>query len=192
MRETIRNSAIKIYSFLFRYPEEKHVEYVLNGQLEELFQLSVSSKNPTFQKYQSWRDIYFNTPQSLLETLQVDYTRLFITAYPSVLAPPYVSYYKERSLMGQVSSSILDVYHQHGFDLNDANSEMPDHISTVLEFLYRLLETGEGDKQAHKFYTNYLKWWLPQWEDKIKKHAETPFYPLAASALVKFLAKEIS
>jgi len=129
---------------------------------------------------------------SAVKIYSVDYTRLFITAYPSVLAPPYVSYYKERSLMGQVSSTILDIYHQNGFEVNEAVSEMPDHISTVLEFLYRLLETTDGEKRARKFYAEYMKWWLPQWVEQIEKYAEMPFYPLAANALVKFLAKEIS
>ncbi len=192
MHETIRNSALKLYAFLFRYPTNRHVDIIFEPGLEELLHFSFFKNSPEMKQFYAWRALFLNKTGELLETLQVEYTRLFINAYPSVLAPPYASFYKEHSLMGNVSVAIMDAYSQNGFVLNPEIHDMPDHISVLLEFLYRLLETESSKKKARQVFHQYLNWWLPEWIKQIEAHASEPFYPLVANAMYKFLKTEIS
>lgn len=85
-----------------------------------------------------------------LHELEVAYTRLFISHFGGVPAPPYGSVYLEesRQLMGQTSLYALRAYEGEG--LNHTQSiEPPDFIATELEFLYFLI-TSEMEATTQK------------------------------------------
>ena len=73
-----------------------------------------------------------------LDSLKVDYTRLFLGPY-LLLAPPYGSLYLEntRTVMGDSTMDAKQRYQEAGLDLT--LKEAPDHVAIELEFMYYLI-----------------------------------------------------
>ena len=133
--------------------------------------------------------------------LSVAYTRLFLGP-PSVLAPPYASFYLDHkgSVMGPSSIAIMKLYSAAGLRLDDEFNEMPDHIAVVLEFLYYLLfqeamvrndnayeEKTKIEKIRIRFLKNYSFTWIPRFCGKIVTADEHPVYTALGNCLDAFI-----
>ncbi|MEA2114973.1 MAG: molecular chaperone TorD family protein, partial [Thermodesulfobacteriota bacterium] len=72
---------------------------------------------------------------NIVDTLQIEYTRLFINGIPHIIAPPYGSFYLDgdHTLQGKSTKRARDFYRQYGYDIADT-SEPADHIRLELEF----------------------------------------------------------
>ena len=95
---------------------------------------------------------------SFIESVQVEYTRLFINAVPHVIAPPYGSYYIDGTLNGPWTERTLTHYQKHGFRLT--NNEFADHLVTELDFL-GLREKEEPGGSDHFLTTLFRPWFEP-------------------------------
>lgn len=81
------SSLYKVFSRCFYYPDDDLVKVIFDGEIIRFLQMFQLNIEADFERLTNWvEDIKFET--ELLQALQVEYTRLFITAYPSVLAPP--------------------------------------------------------------------------------------------------------
>lgn len=129
----------------------------------------------------------FTDEEDSLETLQVEYTRLFITGVPHVIAPPYASVYIDKSLRGKYSEEILKFYQLSGFTLNK-HADLPDNIVHQLEFLSLLTEDG-NQKAEEEFIRLFFLPWFPVFASRVRKEAELPFYPVIVS-IIEFFTKE--
>ena len=114
------------------------------------------------------------------EQLQGEYTRLFITGYPSTPCPPYESVFREGRMLGSCSHKVQTLYQEWGMT---AEEGLLDHISTELEFLAFLasaatLEAVQKDarKTFHSFTADHLSQWLPDLSKELKDHARVPAY----------------
>ncbi|MBU3996650.1 MAG: molecular chaperone TorD family protein, partial [Gammaproteobacteria bacterium] len=74
-----------------------------------------------------------------LQTLLVDYTRLFLGPMQA-LASPYGSAWLNTPVPteGNPPLAVLDLYSEGGFDMDADFRELPDHVAVELEFLYLL------------------------------------------------------
>ena len=122
-----------------------------------------------------------------LESLKIDYTRLFVGPF-KLLAPPYGSIYLETSMiMGESTIDVRNWYEKEGLDIviNDA----PDHIAMELEFMYYLIvKQIEANSDAnpqitqsylekqHLFLQRHLARWLPKFVENVQENAQTKFY----------------
>ncbi len=140
------------------------------------------------------------------EALAVAYTRLFMGP-PEVLAPPYASCYLdgERFVMGPSVVEIKKFYDSAGLGLDDDFTEMPDHVSAMLEFLYYLnfrmavaVAAGNPDEHeamAHlqgRFLEKYMKPWIPDFCEKITRADRHPFYTGLAQSLAALIGDGFS
>lgn len=125
-----------------------------------------------------------------LETLLVDYTRLFLGPVDA-LAQPYGSSWLKTPEPGDEDPppSVLQLYSDGGFDIDEEISELPDHVAIELEFLYLLTfnenrsrAAGELDNLAatehlHRHFLNeHLGAWIGPFTDAMLAGAETAFY----------------
>jgi putative dimethyl sulfoxide reductase chaperone len=124
-----------------------------------------------------------------LQTLLVDYTRLFIGPVQP-LARPYGSCWLggEPLLMQGSTLAVLELYRQGGFDLDPEFHELPDHVAVELEFLYALtwrLEQARhaGDAGAlaeiealrARFVDEHIAAWVG-FTEAVGRGAQTAFY----------------
>lgn len=136
-----------------------------------------------------------------LESIRVDYAKLFVGPY-NLLAAPYGSVYldRERQMMGDSTLDVKSRYREAGLDTAKNFKDAPDHISAELEFMYYLIfkeieafadsdtETAMGFIQKQKsFLKDHLMAWVPKFATSIVENAENPFYPNLAKATQTFL-----
>ncbi|NOX25177.1 MAG: hypothetical protein GXP59_03510 [Deltaproteobacteria bacterium] len=173
MTENQKISAI--YSFLalsMRYPEPEWLEndYLarLINLLENLEWLDDTAGLKNFKPQDS----------QAFEDLQVEHTRLFITAAGGVFAPPYGSVYLDESglLCSKATAEVEDFYRRSGFALANKD-EAADHIVNELEFL-ALLTAHDMEDGEKEFLERYFLPWFGQFHDKVGEAANLPFYPV--------------
>jgi TorA maturation chaperone TorD len=136
-----------------------------------------------------------------LESLKIDYTRLFVGPF-KLLAPPYGSVYLEDNrIMGASTLDVRSCYESEGMDV--VIKEAPDHIAVELEFMYYLVvkqieATKEEnprnirsyqDKQDH-FLGTHLARWVTEFSENVQKNAQTEFYKKLAGLTEVFVQKD--
>lgn len=141
-----------------------------------------------------------------LETLKVDYSRLFVGPY-TLLAPPFGSIYLDetRQIMGESTMNVLKQYRAAGLDIARDFPNPPDHIAAELEFMSFLIfmETGAISNSDEKmmqnaldrqkaFIAGHLGTWVHEFTEKIESNAETYFYQSLAKTTRRFISEEIS
>ena len=133
---------------MFSYPDEELYEILKKlGEDKEVLDIAPSLSN---------------LPS--LEEMQVEYTGLFINAFPSLPAVPYESFYKEGTLNGQTTVDRRKYYTKKGFHLDDSRAnELPDHIAVELDFI---AETSDETIE------NYLKEWAKDFIENVKQNGK--------------------
>ena len=143
--------------------------------------------------------------QTALEELQVEYTRLFVNAYPGIPAPPYGSIYLEEDglVWGDTTVDALKIYTEAGLKIADDFHDIPDHIAAALEFVWYLLREElkaieEKDNERclrmssiqKRFLTNHLLRWAPSFLSKVIESTRSPFYREVAVLAREFIKME--
>jgi TorA maturation chaperone TorD len=137
--------------------------------------------------------------------LLLDYTRLFLG--PShILAKPYGSFWLEeqKTLMGESTMAVLELYRAGGFDMDEEFKELPDHVAAELEFLYLLIfrqneARQNGDQERlnamtalkKRFLAEHLGRWIEPFTETVKKTAESVFYRQLAELTALLVSMEM-
>ena len=141
--------------------------------------------------------------EKVFDSLNWDYTRMFIGPY-NLPAPPWESAYvsKERLLFQEETLRVRRRYLKYGFLPSNHGHEADDHLSLELDFMYRLSELtlqrvkgldqeDKGFKEVlydqKKFLEEHLLKWVPDLTRDIVKSAKTDFYVGMAKVLKGFL-----
>jgi len=139
-------------------------------------------------------------PQELL----IDYTRLFIGPLDTI-AQPYGSVWLDarKSLMQDSTQSVLALYAEGGFEMDEGFRELPDHIAAEMEFLYLLLfrqaeACSKDDAQERtrlaglqrRFLDEHLGRWIEPFTTAIAAGAQTAFYRELAGLTRHFVESE--
>ena len=139
-----------------------------------------------------------------LQTLLVDYTRLFIGPSQPV-AMPYASFWltDDQSMRHAATQAVLELYAQGGFDVSDDFRELPDHVAVELEFLYLLIfsqnqaqlggkaeELLASNALHRRFAAEHLTTWIGAFADAVRVGAETEFYRELAGFTERFVRME--
>jgi TorA maturation chaperone TorD len=136
-----------------------------------------------------------------LQTLLVDYTRLFLGPIEA-LASPYGSSWLGAPVETEDNPppAVLALYDEGGFEIDDAFHELPDHVAVELEFLYLLgftqnqarlaghsaaLAASEGLQQ--RFLAEHLGAWIGPFTAAVKSGAQTAFYRELAALTARFV-----
>lgn len=139
-----------------------------------------------------------------MQTLLVDYTRLFIgPSHP--LAMPYASFWltDDPSMRHEATMAAVDLYKQGGFDVSDDFRDLPDHVAVEFEFLYALTfaqnraqldgsmdELASTETIRRRFLDRHLGVWIGAFADAVKSNAETAFYRQLADLTERFVRME--
>lgn len=125
-----------------------------------------------------------------LQTLLIDYTRLFLAPEGS-LAQPYGSVWltDAQPLMQQSTLAIIALYEEGGFEVAKDFLDLPDHIAAELEFLYALifreaqaLRQGDGAAAGaaralrRRLLAEHLGRTTPSFAAAMRTGAQTAFY----------------
>jgi len=143
-------------------------------------------------------------PEASLDKLEVEYTRLFVNAYPRIPAPPYSSVYldKDRQVWGPSTAQAGRFYEEAGLSPSEDFADIPDHISAELEFIsYLILEqqklrpegTAAGQDTVEiegRFLADHFLKWVAQFLNQVVKSTENTFYGAIAHLALRFVELE--
>lgn len=139
-----------------------------------------------------------------LQTLLVDYTRLFLGPLQA-LASPYGSSWLSAPVPTEDNPplAVLDLYSAGGFEIDEAFRELPDHVAVELEFLYLLIFNKSQASQAgnmddltltellqRRFLGEHLGAWIGPFAAAVKAGADTDFYRELAGFTERFVRLE--
>ena len=125
-----------------------------------------------------------------LESLQAEYTRLFIGPGP-VVAPPWesVSFSEERLLFQRETFQVRAWYARFDLTVPNPHREPDDHIGLELSFVAHLAELALQAIQAHeeegfqealeaqrRFLAEHVFRWGPGWCSRVKAASANEFY----------------
>jgi DMSO reductase family type II enzyme chaperone len=195
-----------IYRFLsrcFSHPDRELLTLFDSARLEEFLQswrYLGWEDSGSLAKAVEWLSERPSRDDTQLE-LQKEYTRLFITAYPKVVAPPYSSVYldKERLVWGQSTAEVAKLYEAAGLGISEEFHDIPDHIAAELEFAsyliveqQRQLESDADNARKlldieRKFLIEHLSQWAPPFFTKVAECSRLPFYAEMARLARKFI-----
>ncbi len=127
---------------------------------------------------------------NLLQTLRLEYTRLFINASPHVIAPPYASIYQDgdHDLQGRTTEATRDFYRANGYDVTDT-SEPADHIRFELEFLSALTRDGKFDEEE-EFLKKLFRPWFAKFKAQLLAEPIHPYFSISISLIDVFTRKQ--
>ena len=184
-----RRDSYKLLSECYYLPDKRLIE-ILSG---------LDTK-----KGQIFFDLAKHCPRiSDIDTLTVDYSKLFVGPY-ELLAPPYGSVYLEDKsrVMGDSTVDVGKRYAEEG--LNIGLKEVPDCIAIELEFMYflifkeaeaiRISDSGTAAsylKKQKAFLEAHLGIWVSEFAYNVEANAQTTFYKNLARITKSFIRKEI-
>ncbi len=187
MVDTKQNVSISsIYRFLaqgMHYPDHQW----MTTDFFKLLLTILEDLGGVEEKHDIEQLIVSRTAEHLLEELQIEYTRLFVTHHPHTIAPPYGSVYMDQALQSVFTEHTTDYYRQKNFVVTN-HSTPPDHLVTELEFLSLLTE--QKDSQGEKeFLQSLFRPWFEQFHQKIITASCNPYYRIMMQ-LIDFFTKE--
>jgi TorA maturation chaperone TorD len=171
-------------SMIMNEPAEECVtDFWINGTLKKL---PVSSSNPRFVQAAALLRDSCDDRTLCKKMLIEDYSRLFAEG-SSLLASANASLYRKPENDGMMSSEkISEFYNEYGWKSNWRDKIQDDHLSVELLFLTRMVDNYlaldddpcrcEMQKEICRFIEQYILSWIPEWNEKIQKHADTLCY----------------
>lgn len=132
----------------------------------------------------NWSDRY-PCDDKLLEQLQEEHTRLFVTGFPHLAAPPYAAEYLDEE-PGQLLASLQERLTAMGLQVSGSETGRPDHLRILLEVAGHLADAGE----RRAFLERYLVPWFPVYRERLESAARHPLYPALIEAVESLVLLE--
>jgi DMSO reductase family type II enzyme chaperone len=196
----------RVLARCFAHPDGELIELFSSSRLEEVLQAwrCLGRESSYIDKAANWLMKWPSQQTALLE-LEKEYTRLFITAYPRVVAPPYSSVYldKEQFVWGKSTAEAARLYEAAGLGMNRNYHDIPDHIAAELEFVsYLIAEQQKGDEQGSpsteqmsalekRFLTEHLYKWVQAFFNRVAEYSRMTFYGMIAELASMFIEWDI-
>jgi TorA maturation chaperone TorD len=195
-----RGAAYGLLSFLFLYPQEGTLDFLSSGGLEALEELADELGMDVTEPLRDFgRRLEAGEAEraGLLLDLQRDYTRLFINAFPKMVAPPYSSVYMDGKgkVWGESTSWVYNLYREAGLEISEDFHNLPDHIAAELGFAAFLLSGAEKGREANmvmyeRLVTEHLAIWAEPFLRRVMEGAREPFYTFLAEATARLVEAE--
>lgn len=175
-----------LYRFLalaIKYPQEQCFEdSFLNGLYEVAGQVDEVGSDLA-----CCRQMFAEKAAKRLDHLQQEYTRLFINAYPHVIAPPYGSVYLVNGglLFGDYTERVRAYYLEKGQALASMEHP-PDYLCYQLEFMAVLAATDL--KGLEEFIDQFFRPWYVLFKEKVFLNTDNSYIILVLK-LIDYFAK---
>ncbi len=179
----MNNEFYRIFSLIFHRPDKEFARYLRNGFTGDIGFLEKDAVKgfSDFLDENKGKNI-----DEFSNALAIEYTRLFIAAFPELSCPPYESVYREDIVMGNSTLEVLESYGNAGLKVLENFHDLPDHVAVELEFLYYL--TNNENREAHdSFMKEHFSKWIPAFCEQVEKNDRIGFYRHAAAVLKEFI-----
>jgi len=193
--EHARASVFNVFTALLCQPEDDLIQH---DQVFDTLELALNNVNPACSEIvgRMQEAVKRSTAQELL----VEYTRLFIGPFKT-LVPPYSSlYFGSDTLMSDETVWVVDFYRKTGLKFDQETKEVPDHVAIETEFMYWLihneikaLDSGDRDRafslweNQQEFFAKHYKRWVPEFCTRAATETNNEYFRLLSECFGKFI-----
>jgi DMSO reductase family type II enzyme chaperone len=197
-----RSRMYRLLAGAFAFPDEAFHRAVWEGGfLEEV--LAIAAGLPYALPLAKGEPLRADLADAVAEYVdfQSEYVRLFDVGVPRPPCALYGGLYlgSRRAVMEEVTR----FYHHFGLSLGGESREMPDHLTTELEFMHFLafrevaaLEKGQDRgpyvRAQRDFLQRHLTRWLPRVRPVAEKQGAAPFFLGLLALTEAFLLKDLA
>jgi DMSO reductase family type II enzyme chaperone len=179
----------------FRYPDVDQIQLIGDGVLLAELAACLTQMAPELRDKLS-RSL---ADAGSADDLQLEYTRLFELASPGRGCSLHGGIYRGPRMKNM--EELLRFYNLFGLSLVEGQSELPDHITTQLEFLQFLsyceaellaggLTAADQRRARRDFIARYPARWIPQLQDRLADKQAMEFYRNLVAILIAVLKQD--
>ncbi|MDH3212505.1 MAG: molecular chaperone TorD family protein [Myxococcales bacterium] len=178
-----RSRAYETFARLFDYPDVELFEDVRDGTLADALRAVLTEVDPELAALGSWDAL--RDAGSEPDDLAVEYTRLFDVGASGPPCPLYGGLYGGARM--KTMEEAVRFYNHFELSMAESPRELPDHITTQLEFLhflaFREAEALEGDgdpgpyrRAQRDFVSRHPGRWVPRLRARLEENDPLPFF----------------
>ena len=193
----LRSLAYTSFAAVFDYPEAELLEAIRTGTLADKFRELLSAIDPKLIEAVNWDALRDAGADG--DELKVEFTRLFDVGGSSPPCALYGGLYSGARM--KTMEELVRFYNFFGLSMSESPNELPDHITTQLEFLHFLTyqESGLAEEGAdiadcrraeRDFVARHPGRWVPQLLAKLVEHNSMDFFQELTRLLDGFLTLE--
>jgi DMSO reductase family type II enzyme chaperone len=192
-----RSRVYAAFAEIFEYPDAEYFEAVRSGTLAEALREVLRNVDPSLAEEGEkggWQALTQAGDDK--DDLAVEFTRLFDVGASGPPCPLYGGLYGGARM--KTMEEVVRFYNHFGLTLSESPHELPDHLTTELEFLHFLafreaqtLEKGEDAgpyrRAQRDFLARHLGRWIPKMRAKLEGESPMPFFLALVHRLESFL-----
>jgi len=191
-----RSLAYISFAQMFEYPDAKMEAAVREGRLAASLRDAVAAVDPNLLEDCDWAAL---SDAGGDDDLAVEFTRLFDVGAGGPPCPLHGGLYHGARM--KTMEEAVRFYNHFGLTLSEAPRELPDHLTTELEFLhfltYREAETlaaggdaGPWRRAQRDFVSRHPARWVPKLRERLEAQDPMPFFRELVRGLASFLSDE--
>ncbi len=191
----VRSRTYALFNEALAYPDDEFRESLAQGGLVVPLRESLDTLCPeiesTDSRWQALRDV------GTTDDLAVEHTRLFDVGASGPPCPLYGGLYGGDRM--KKMEEAVRFYNHFGLTLSEEQRELPDHVSTQLEFMHYLayreaealhagVDPGSYRRAQRDFVGRHLGAWIPKLCQRLEREEASPYVRTLVSFLAEFLA----
>lgn len=190
-----RSRVYQLLAMTFSFPDAEFFESIRDGTLAAALHEACAGLPYAFAAPLE----ALRTVEGSAEDFESEYIRIFDVGTGSPPCPLYGGTYGgDRMQTMEDAVRFYDYFHLH---LSEKRRELPDHITTELEFLHyltfreaELLQRGADPSSLRRaqrdFLARHLCQWVPKMEAKLARQTTHPFFPALVHCAAAFFAAD--
>jgi DMSO reductase family type II enzyme chaperone len=191
-----RSRVYAAFAEIFEYPDAEYVEAVRSGALADAVREVLANVDASLAEGE-WSAL--SNAGEEVDDLAIEYTRLFDVGASGPPCPLYGGLYGGARM--KTMEEAVRFYNHFGLTLSESPHELPDHVTTELEFLhflaFREAQTLEKNEDAgayrraqRDFLARHLGRWIPKMRAKLAGEDPMPFFLELVTRLERFLLND--
>ena len=179
-------------------PDEAFIKKIENREFENLFLEFSGAAHIRDYRLRMEK----NPPETILNELSVDRTRILRGTGPNDLKPPHEGCYKMDCDLGSAAIQVKCFYRTAGLIPDTTVCESPDYLCVQLDFMKHLCQREQGLRSSNRdvtenvacqvaFLKKHLGSWVGDYCEQVQKQALTDFYRGFALILNDFITRDM-
>jgi DMSO reductase family type II enzyme chaperone len=195
LRAAARSQAYRLFAEAIDYPDDALRESVRTGKLASALREVLGALDPKLVEEIDWEGLH---DAGEADELEVEFTRLFDVGVSGPPCPLYGGIYGGARM--KAMEEAVRFYNHFGLTLSESPRELPDHLTTQLEFLHFLAfreaealqrgdDAGAFQRAQRDFIERHPGKWVPKLCERLDQQEPMRFFAALAHGLERLLAR---
>jgi len=189
-----RSDAYRLFALAMAYPDDELCGFIRGGEIRDPLSTCLAAIAEELKPDGERAAALTNAATD--DELAVEYTRLFDAGASGPPCPLYGGLYGGARMKNMEEA--VRFYNHFGLTLSGEPRELPDHLSTQLEFLHYLayreaealqagVDAGSYQRAQRDFIARHPGSWIPKLCQRLAKESAPPYYTALLGSLADLL-----